>query len=140
MRLTVIQQGRLRDAQVTALCAEYRKRFQRFGTLTVLEIEPKGDAPLWPKSARWKVALDERGPFPTSIGFSQLLQKWTMAHGEVAFAIGDAMTLHPPTRATADATLGLSAMTLPHQLAHLLLIEQIYRAATITAGTGYHHA
>ena len=37
MRLTVIQQGRLRDAQVTALCAEYRKRFQRFGTLTVLD-------------------------------------------------------------------------------------------------------
>jgi 23S rRNA (pseudouridine1915-N3)-methyltransferase len=42
--------------------------------------------------------------------------------------------------ALADARLSLGSMVLPHQLAHLVLVEQIYRAATILAGTGYHHA
>ncbi len=119
---------------------EYVKRFQRFGSLVVSEVEPKGDTPLWPKSARWKVALDERGKVYTSVELAKQLERWAMAHGEIAFAIGDAATLHPPTRTSADATLALSAFTLPHQLAHVLLIEQLYRAATILAGTGYHHA
>ena len=140
MKLLVLQQGRLRDPQAVAWRDEYVKRFQRFGSLVVSEVEPKGDTPLWPKSARWKVALDERGKVFTSVDLAKQLERWAMAHGEIAFAIGDAATLHPPTRATADATLALSAFTLPHQLAHVLLIEQLYRAATILAGTGYHHA
>jgi 23S rRNA (pseudouridine1915-N3)-methyltransferase len=140
MRIVVIQQGRLRDRQVETLRDEYVKRFGRFGSLTILEKEPKGDEPLWPRSARWRVLLDERGETPTSVQFAEKLRKWTMAHGEVAFLIGDAFTTHAPSAALADARLALGPMTLPHQLAHLLLVEQLYRAATIHAGTGYHHA
>lgn len=140
MRLVVIQQGRLRDKQVEALRDEYVKRFGRFGSLTISEKEPKGDEPLWPRSARWKVVLDERGETPTSVQFAERLKKWTMTHGEVAFLIGDAFTTHKPTADSADFRLALGPMTLPHQLAHLVLVEQLYRAATILAGTGYHHA
>lgn len=140
MRLTVIQQGKVKDANLLALRAEFLKRFQRYGTLTVLEKEPKGDTVLWPSSSRWKVLLDERGEQPTSEQLAKHLRKWTMAHGEVAFLIGDAYGPHPPTKATADATLALSSLTLPHQFAHLLLIEQLYRAASILAGSPYHHA
>ncbi len=139
MRLIVVQHGRLRDAHVLALRAEYLKRFQRFGALTVVEREPKGEAVLWPDSARWRVVLDERGEQPTSAGLAALLRKWTMTHGEVAFLVGDAYGHHAPSRATAQAVLSLGALTLPHPLAHLLLIEQLYRAATILAGTPYHH-
>lgn len=140
MRLVVVQQGKIRDANVLELRAEFLKRFQRYGSLTVVEKEPKGDHVLWPSSSRWKVLLDERGETPTSEQLSKLLRKWTMAHGEVAFLVGDAYGPHAPTKACADVSLALSALTLPHQLAHLLLIEQLYRAASILAGSPYHHA
>ena len=140
MRLMVVQQGRIKDANVLALRAEFLKRFQRYGTLTVVEKEPKGDAVLWPSSSRWKVLLDERGDTPTSEQLAKLLRKWTMTHGEVAFVVGDAYGPHAPTKASADVSLALSTLTLPHQLAHLLLIEQLYRAASILAGSPYHHA
>ena len=140
MRLVVVQQGRLRDKHVESLRDEYVKRFARFGSLTITEKEPKGEEPLWPRSARWRVVLDERGELLTSIQLAERLRKWTMAHGEVAFLVGDAYTTHLPSTALADSRLALGPLTLPHQLAHLILIEQLYRAATILAGTGYHHA
>jgi len=139
MRLTVIQTGRLRDRHVEALRDEYVKRLGRFAKLQVLEKEPKGDAPLWPASARWKVVLDERGEILTSEAFADRLAQWTMRHGEVAFLIGASYGHHAPSAALADHRLALGPMVLPHQLAHLFLVEQLYRAATIQAGTGYHH-
>jgi 23S rRNA (pseudouridine1915-N3)-methyltransferase len=139
MRLVVVQRGRLRDPHIEALRDEYVKRFARFGKLQVIEKEAKGDAPLWPTSARWRVVLDERGETYTSERFAERLAEWTMRHGEVAFLVGDAYGHHAPSAATADFRLALGPMVLPHQIAHLVLIEQIYRAATIQAGTGYHH-
>lgn len=139
MRLVVIQTGRLRDAHVAALRDEFVKRFARFGKLSIVEQEPKGDRPLWPESARWKVALDERGDQLTSVQFAERLGQWTMQHGEVAFLVGDAYGHHAPSLALADRRLSLGPMVLPHQLAHLVLIEQLYRAATIRAGLPYHH-
>ena len=123
MRLVVVQQGKIKDGNVLELRAEFLKRFQRYGSLTVVEKEPKGDQLLWPSSSRWKVLLDERGETPTSEQLAKLLRKWTMAHGEVAFLVGDAYGPHAPSKAAADVSLALSALTLPHQLAHLLLIE-----------------
>ncbi len=140
MRLCVIQTGRLRDPHITALRDEYGKRFARFGKLAISEQEPRGETPLWPKSARWRVALDERGTTFDSASFADQLRKWTMAHGETAFCIGEAYGHHPPTLALADARWSLGPLTLPHAIAHLLVVEQLYRAATILAGTGYHHA
>jgi 23S rRNA (pseudouridine1915-N3)-methyltransferase len=139
MRLTVVQTGRIRDAHLTALRDEYVKRFARFGKLQVVEIEPKAKASLWPASARWRVALDERGEALTSEALAARLAEWTMRHGEIAFLVGDAYGHHPPSLAEAQARLSLGPLTLPHQFAHLVLVEQLYRAATITAGTPYHH-
>lgn len=139
MKLAVVQTGRLRDPQVAALRDEYVKRFARFGKLEVSEREPKGDTPLWPASARWRIALDEHGDQFTSPEFAKRLQRWSAAHGPLAFLVGDAYGHHAPSLALADARLSLGSMVLPHQLAHLVLVEQLYRAATILAGTGYHH-
>jgi 23S rRNA (pseudouridine1915-N3)-methyltransferase len=140
MILAVVQTGRLKDAHVAALRDEYVKRFARFGRLTVSEREPKGDAPLWPASARWRVVLDERGEALSSPALAARLERWTASHGEVAFLIGAAYGHHQPSLDLAQARLSLGPMTLPHQLAHLVLIEQLYRAATIRAGLPYHHA
>lgn len=139
MRVVVVQTGRLRDANVTTLRDEFVKRFGRFGKLSIVEREPKGDKPLWPESARWKVALDERGEQFSSVQFAERLGEWTMRHGEVAFLVGEAYGHHAPTLALADRTLSLGPLVLPHQLAHLVLVEQLYRAATIRAGLPYHH-
>jgi 23S rRNA (pseudouridine1915-N3)-methyltransferase len=138
-RLSVVQTGRLKDPAVAALRDEYLTRFRRFGKLDVIEREPKGDAPLWPAGVGWKVALDERGDAPDSPGLARLVERWCSGHGAVAFLIGEAYGHHQPSLALADARLSLGRITLPHRLAHLVLIEQLYRAATIVAGTGYHH-
>lgn len=139
MKIAVVQTGRLRDPHVAALRDEYVKRFARFGKLEIIEREPKGETPLWPAGARWKVALDERGKVWDSPAFAKQLERWSVSHGPIAFVVGEAYGHHPATLAAADATMSLGPMVLPHQLAHLVLVEQIYRAATILAGTGYHH-
>jgi 23S rRNA (pseudouridine1915-N3)-methyltransferase len=137
--LHVVQTGRLKDAHIAALRDEYVKRFSRFGRLEVVEREPKGEAPLWPAPARWRVVLDERGEQLDSPGLAKKLERWSAAHGAIAFLVGSAYGHHAPSLALADARLSLGPMVLPHQIAHLVLVEQLYRAATITAGLPYHH-
>ncbi len=140
MKISVVQSGKIRDPHISALRDEYVKRFKRFGSLTVTEKESKGDKPLWPSSSRWNVLLDERGTMLSSEELAAKLSTWTMRHGEVAFVIGDAYGHQPATRSAANFQLSLGPMTMPHQLAHVLLIEQIYRAGTILAKLPYHHA
>ena len=86
-----------------------------------------------PKGARL-VALDERGRELTTVEFSKLLD------APRAFVIGAAEGLSEATKRDAEITLRLSAMTLPHALAQLLLLEQLYRAATLLTGHPYHRA
>jgi len=84
-----------------------------------------------PKGARI-IVLDERGRDLTTAQFARLLQ----APG--AFVIGGADGLSAATRDAADTLLRLSALTLPHALAQVILLEQIYRAATLLTGHPYH--
>jgi 23S rRNA (pseudouridine1915-N3)-methyltransferase len=84
-----------------------------------------------PKGVR-RVVLDERGRDYTTEQFARLLQ------APSAFVIGGADGLSDETKAAADVLLRLSAMTLPHALAQLVLIEQMYRAATLLTGHPYH--
>jgi 23S rRNA (pseudouridine1915-N3)-methyltransferase len=140
MRIVVVQQGRIQDAHVRALRDAYVTRFRRYGALQIVEREAKPGQPLWPASSRYRVLCDDRGQECTSPGLAQLLADWTMRHGEVAFAIGGAHGHDAATVGSAQARLALGRLTLPHQLAHLILVEQIYRAASILAGSPYHHA
>lgn len=84
-----------------------------------------------PRGAR-SVVLDERGADLTTEKFALLLRAPT------AFVIGGADGLSRQTRAAADTLLRLSALTLPHALAQVILLEQIYRAATLLTGHPYH--
>ena len=86
-----------------------------------------------PKGARL-VALDERGREFNTLEFARLLETPS------AFVIGGAEGLSDTTRREAAVILRLSAMTLPHALAQLLLLEQLYRAATLLTGHPYHRA
>jgi len=78
------------------------------------------------------IVLDERGIDLSTAQFSKLLA------APAAFVIGGADGLSTKTRGEADTLLRLSAMTLPHAIAQVVLLEQIYRAATLLTGHPYH--
>ena len=78
------------------------------------------------------IVLDERGRDLSTAQFAKLLQ------APAAFVIGGADGLAEATKQAADTLLRLSAMTLPHALAQVVLVEQIYRAATLLTGHPYH--
>lgn len=80
------------------------------------------------------IALDERGRDLSTAQFARLLQ------APAAFVIGGADGLSASTKAQAALLLKLSSMTLPHALAQVILLEQIYRAATLLTGHPYHRA
>lgn len=86
------------------------------------------------------VALDERGKSMGSRKLADALQGWLEMPGRTpCFVIGGPFGFTGELRARADTTLRLSAMTLPHELARVLLLEQIYRALCIQRGIQYHH-
>ncbi len=87
------------------------------------------------------ILLDERGPQWSSVQFASKLEQWRQGtHKRVVFVIGSAYGFDQVVYDKADQLLGLSAMTLPHQLCRLMMLEQIYRACTILRGESYHHA
>ncbi|MEP6793222.1 MAG: 23S rRNA (pseudouridine(1915)-N(3))-methyltransferase RlmH [Saprospiraceae bacterium] len=86
------------------------------------------------------IILDEKGPQLTSDQFAKRLEKWRQgSHKRLVFLIGSAYGYDESVYKIADETLGLSSMTLPHQICRLVFLEQIYRACTILRGELYHH-
>ena len=84
------------------------------------------------------VALDETGKEYDSVTFAKKLDEWSGNGRSVFFLIGGSWGLDPTVRAKADTILSLSKMTLPHALARVILLEQLYRAITILSGKEYH--
>jgi 23S rRNA (pseudouridine1915-N3)-methyltransferase len=156
MRLHILAVGRLRAGPEAELVADYLARFDRtarplgLGPARVVEVEdrrgggPAAEAALieaaLPKGATL-AALDERGRMLTSPEFAALLRRAADAGArDFAFAIGGADGLDPGLRARADHALSFGPMVWPHMLARAMLAEQLYRAASILAGTPYHRA
>jgi 23S rRNA (pseudouridine1915-N3)-methyltransferase len=92
-----------------------------------------------PKGVR-RVVLDEHGARLSSAQLAERLRFWLADGRDVAFLIGGPDGLDATLRATADETLRLSDLTLPHALVRVLLAEALYRAWSITAGHPYHRA
>ena len=88
------------------------------------------------KPAERLVLLTEEGRKLDSLRFAEQLGDW--ASERVALVIGGADGHSPALRQEADALLSLSALTFPHELARLVLMEQLYRASTILQGGPYH--
>ena len=84
------------------------------------------------------IAMDERGRDLTTMQLSQMMQDWRQDGKDVVFLIGGADGLSPEIKQKATNLIRLSSMTLPHAMARLLLIEQLYRAYTILQGHPYH--
>lgn len=123
---------------------EYARRMPPELRLELVELKPQG------KEAEGKrllaavpdgatlVALDERGKALTTAQLSELLARWMQDGTQPAFAIGGADGLSRAVKESSRMTISLSALTLPHALARVVLAEQLYRAWTILARHPYH--
>ena len=90
-----------------------------------------------PKGAR-RVVLDERGTRLTTVQLAERLRFWLGDGRDVALLVGGPDGLDPALKASADETLRLSDLTLPHAFVRVLLAEALYRAWSVTTGHPYH--
>ncbi len=131
MRVDVYYIGKPRSRPLNEAAAEYGKRLGRFCRFSSREIKGEKDAP---ETKALRVALDPRGEAMDSAQLAAFLES---SQRDIAFYIGGADGWSDEFRGGADRLLSLSKMTLPHELARLLLVEQIYRAFTILSGHPY---
>ena len=90
------------------------------------------------QKGRRVVALDERGTALTTKALAERLHAWQQQGDDVALLIGGPDGLHPDLRQQAHERIRLSDMSLPHAMARVLLVEQLYRAWSVNAGHPYH--
>jgi 23S rRNA (pseudouridine1915-N3)-methyltransferase len=158
MHVLVISIGKLKQGPERELAERYRDRFDDIGrklgfrSLTIHEIsesrardaatrineEAAAISALIPEKAVI-VALDERGSSVDSASFARHLGRWrdeSVPHN--VFVIGGADGLSPELRRKAKLSIAFGSATWPHQMVRVMLLEQIYRAATILAGHPYH--
>jgi 23S rRNA (pseudouridine1915-N3)-methyltransferase len=160
MRLVVISIGRLKQGPERELAQRYRERFDDIGRnlgFRSLEIHEISESRARDAASRIGeeaaaisalisdksvlVALDERGSNVESIVFAGLLGKWRdESVANTIFMIGGADGLSPDLRRKAKLSMAFGSATWPHQMVRVMLLEQIYRAATILAGHPYHRA
>jgi len=150
--ITLIAVGRLKSGPLKELCDEYRRRIPL--PLEIREVEERRPVSGAERKAReaefvlkeipkgaLAVALDERGKAYDSGAFARQFAAWRTRSGDnLAFIIGGADGLAPAVLEKAAARLAFGAMTWPHLLARVMLLEQLYRAHTILTGHPYHRA
>ena len=158
MRLVVISIGRLKQGPERELAERYRERFDDIGRklgFRGLEIHEIPESRARDAATRMSeeaaaisaaipeksvlVALDERGDNIDSAGFARHLGRWRDdSVANTIFAIGGADGLSPDLRRRAKLCVAFGCATWPHQMVRVMVLEQIYRAATILAGHPYH--
>ena len=158
MPVSVICVGRLREKYFSDAADEYLKRLKRIMPVTVIEL-PDEPEPAQPSDklneavmrregekilARispqdYVIAMCIDGVQHESPALARKLQGlFTQGRSHIAFVIGGSLGLHPDVVKRADERMSMSKMTFPHQLARVMLLEQLFRAAKINAGERYH--
>lgn len=152
MKVRVVAVGRVRDASLAQAVAGYETRAARYWPLEVVEVrEGTGRDPAAVKRQEGErlleragsgslVACDERGDALDSQAFAEWLQRQRDEARDVAFVLGGAHGLDAAVLARAHRRLTLAPFTLPHEVARLVLAEQLYRAGTIVRREPYHKA
>ena len=144
MKLKIAWIGKTKDASIRALTEEYLKRITRYTEVEGLALpdeaallklkEKSGTRP-----AHTLVLLDSGGKQLSSEEFAQFLENHQDRNPQpLVLAIGPADGFSPETRKAASALLSFGKMTLAHELARIVLLEQVYRAFTILKGHPYH--
>lgn len=146
--ITIIAVGKLKEKFYLDACGEYVKRLGAYCKIAVAELpeskkennmEYEADAILAavPKGA-YICAMCVEGEEMTSEQFSAKIEKISAEASKIAFIIGGSDGLSPRVKSAAKLRMSMSRMTLPHHLARVMLLEQIYRAMNISFGGKYH--
>ena len=160
MRLVIAAIGRLKESPERELVERYRKRAEQIGRrigirdVELIEIRESRAQELGKRITEESIALanviperavtvvlDQRGENLDSASFAARVRRWRDdGRAEAVFVIGGDDGLVPNLRDKATLTLALGAVTWPHQLVRVMLLEQIYRALSILSGHPYHRA
>ena len=138
MQYRLVAVGRMKNPALRAACDEYIDRLRHY--TRVEEREVKEEARVLgavPEGTRL-VALTRRGEEWTSGQLAQWIGRWEMEGLDVTLAIGGSETLPDEVLRKAERLWSLSRLTLPHELARVVVYEQLYRAHTIRRGEPYH--
>lgn len=152
-KIRIIAVGKLKTPFWQSAYEQYQKRLSHF--MQVEEIIVKDADSSLPIQERMQIEsdaiqkhlkpsdlpifLDEKGKSHTSKGFAEFIQKLAASGKTPCFIIGGAYGLADLIKKQAPHLLALGPMTFPHEMARVILMEQLYRSQTIISGTGYHH-
>lgn len=144
MGITVIAVGKLKERFWKDAVAEYQKRLGGYTKLRITEIpdrgvEQEGEDIIRVAGSSYLILLAIEGKQRTSVEISERLED-LLNHGtsDIAFCIGGSTGVTQQVRDRADETLSFGKITLPHNLARVVLLEQVYRAFKIMRGEPYH--
>ena len=159
MKITIISVGSLRKSCVKDAVEDYLKRIGNYCGVSSVEVKEEPYSKKTIKAIKedslkkeaerirklfkpgdFAVALDNGGKPFTSAEFSRFVEGFMTGGGKnLSFVVGGPYGLHRSVIEAANATLSLSKMTMPHEMAFLVLVEQVYRAFTIIKGEPYSH-
>lgn len=144
-RYTLIAVGKMKNRPLAALCDDFSKRLQRQGNFELIElkdgdVESEGQRILEALAKRSDAriyAMAEEGATRSSKKLADEL--YALQGRPAVFIIGGAYGLSAAVKQRADALFALSPLTFTHEIARMLLCEQLYRAVSIQTGSKYHH-
>ena len=158
MKITIITVGKIKEKFYREALAEYTKRLSRYCKLEILEVadektpenasrreeelllQKEGERILrYIKPEMTVFALAIEGESLNSTDFAQVIERQGLqGHSSLAFLIGGSLGLHPDVLKQCHRKISFSPMTFPHHLARIMVLEQLYRAESIQAGSKYH--
>ena len=138
MKLIILAAGKIKEREVRVIADDYLGRIRRYVKCDEIEVKSAKDLAGAVPDGALLVALEVDGDALTSTELSRRVERWgSTGKGVVAFIIGDADGIPKGLSKSAAARISLSKLTLPHRLARVLLLEQLYRSLSILRGEPY---
>lgn len=155
MKINIVCVGTLKEKYLHDAVIEYQKRISRFANCEIIEVKEerlpqnysnsdielvkeKESVRLKDKIEGYFVLLDINGTMLDSVKFSKKIEQIKQTNSTISFVIGGSYGVSENLKQDSDLRLSFSPMTFPHQLARVMLLEQIYRAFTISNNITYH--
>lgn len=152
--ISIIAVGKIKEKALTTLINEYKKRISNYSKIEIIEVNDEPNDKLEDEKVKeiegqrilkqikrdsYVILLDLQGQALASEGLAEMIEKINTYHSSnITFIIGGSLGVSETVREKADFKLKLSEMTFPHNLARLIILEQIYRSYKILNNETYH--